>query len=415
MRKHFFLIVLLTLIVLTVGVFVLLPRVNALRSELSPVTGIEVTNKKTYAQGQTIKKSDFDVKYIHKNGTKTDAPKENISLSRKRPAKTGATTKVTVTCVNGEEEYTETLQVKNRREVVLKFNCGSPDLKSVQAVLYSNGELCFEGEGDVRQFNEFPWKSYEADTEIISVTFTESVTPTIMDHWFSDMETLTYVPLIPASVTSAAQTFANDTALQTGPDLTACTGLLNTTSMFEGCSSLEELSALPASVRVADAMCKDMVSLKAAPDLSGSTGLAQANEMFSGCTNLITASVPPGLVSGESMYAECINLKEMPGMPETVTNMAGMFQGDYSLTTVTNVPAACTDYSNCFSNCTSLQGTLTINAETSAWGGFLDGAAVATDLDLTGSSSQLALIGEEYYGEMNLTINGQAVQAPAGI
>lgn len=109
------------------------------------------------------------------------------------------------------------------------------------------------------------------------------------------------------------------------------------------------------------------------------------------------------------MYAGCINLKEMPQTPETVTNMANMYQGDYSLSAVTNIPAACIDYTSCFSGCSALQGTLTIQSDTTYWNGCFDDAAVATTIDLAGNSPQLNAIALEY-SNTHITVNGQVPQ-----
>ena len=70
-----------------------------------------------------------------------------MTISRKRPAKTGETTKVTVTCKDGSKEYTKEVYVKNKRNPVVRFNCGSPELESVKAVLYSNGNYALKEKG----------------------------------------------------------------------------------------------------------------------------------------------------------------------------------------------------------------------------------------------------------------------------
>lgn len=414
MKRYFYLFLPVIVIFLLLGMVFLIPKINVLRTAQSPVTGISVSNNKTYSQSQRIKAKDFTVEFIHKNGKKSAVREDAVTVSRKRPAKTGKTTKVTVTCKDGSKEYTKEVYVKNKRDPVVRFKCGSPELDSVKAVLYSNGELCFEGQGDVRQFSDHPWKDYESEDDIVikSVTFEEGVTPKIMDNWFSDMDTLEYVPAIPTSVESTAHTFENCESLTKVPDLTVCGNLLNTTSMYQGCISLQESSSLPASVRVAEAMYKEAEKLKAAPDLSGASSLSQAKEMFNECSNLVSASLPPALVNGESMYAGCINLKEMPQTPETVTNMANMYQGDYSLSAVTNVPAACIDYTSCFSGCSALQGTLTIQSNTTYWNGCFDDAAVATTINLAGNSSQLNAIALEY-SNTHITVNGQMPQAQA--
>lgn len=118
--------------------------------------------------------------------------------------------------------------MKNHRDAILRFNCGNPNLKSVKATLYDNGELCFEGKGDVLQFENFPWlDSYDQqdDYPIESVTFEDGVTPVVMDNWFNGLETLEYVGKLPSSIESLNATFSGCIALKEGADWSACTNL----------------------------------------------------------------------------------------------------------------------------------------------------------------------------------------------
>ncbi len=412
MKRFTYLFVPLFVFALILGFFFVFPKINQIQASKSPITGIDVQNKRVYRKNQMIKVSDFTVNYIHENGKKSPVDEKDISISRKYPQKTGKTTKIQVTCKAGKKSFSKTIEVLNQRNEIVRFHCGYPDLKSVDAVLYSNGELSFEGEGDVRQFTEYPWKEYETeDVEITAITFEDSVTPKNMDGWFSDMDTLTYVDEIPPSVESIVSLFENDINLVKAPDLTQCKSLLNATAAYRGCSSLTAISNFPESIRVADYMCTDAENLKEVPDLSGAVNLTQAVGMFSGCHSLTLASLPPSLVNGEEMFTDCINLKEMPETPETMQNMAKMYQGDMLLSKVSNIPVSCTDYSSCFSGCSSIQGTLKIDSNTETWGGFLDAAAAATDLDLSGASTQLTAIGQEYMYNMRLTINGQNPQS----
>lgn len=374
------------------------PKISQIQTERSPIKDISVINTKTYGQDKKIKASDFSVYYIHANGKKTKADASLLKLSKKRPEKTGKVTPVTVKLKAGDKVFKKTVKVKNKRDMVISFRCGSPDLKSVKAVLYSNGELCFEGKGDIRKFNDWPWKAYASDSDvsITSVTFEKGVMPLNMDGWFSDMETLQYVPALPESVQSISGIFSGCSELTTGPDLTKCPNLLNVSNAYDSCISLQKVSSLPGSVKFADSMCYGCVSLSSTPDLSSSSSLTSGENMFAKCDNLVSAIMPPALVNGTGMFSECINLKAMPDMPETLVYMTDMFKENSSMLSMTKIPAKVEDYSSCFDGCVSISGPVTIESKTENWDNAFYGAAVAKTITLQGSSPQIPLIAGEY-------------------
>lgn len=405
--KWLFLILLL-LLGIYVGITVILPTYNRVSAESSPIVSLEASNNLEYARSDTINPEDFTVTAIHKNGKKVKVDPEDITLSRTKIKRVGKKTLVTVqlkkdTTINCD------VYVKNHRDPLIRFNCGASDLESVKAVLYDNGELCFEGKGDVLQFNDYPWlDNYEGadDHPIEAVTFEEGVTPSVMDNWFSGLETLTYVGKIPSSVESMSETFADCTSLIKGADWSGCTKLLNTTGTYNGCSSLTEVPALPVSVRIADHMCEGCSELLKATDLSKATSLTSAQSAFAGCSKLTTASMAPKIIYINGMYQTCINLKEAPAIPNTVISMDESFSGDLSLTKLSSIPATVKSMNSSFSGCKRIEGSVVIDATPDEFNSCFSEAAVATKINLTGASKNLNLIADTAESG-NILVNGK--------
>lgn len=174
---------------------VILPGYNEKMTNRSPIVSIYVKNNKEYKRTDKINPEDFSVTAKHKNGKTSVVDVSDFTISKNHVNRVGKTTPIDVQLKN-EKEISCTTKVKNHRDAILRFNCGNPNLKSVKATLYDNGELCFEGKGDVLQFENFPWlDSYDQqdDYPIESVTFEDGVTPVVMDNWFNGLETLEYV------------------------------------------------------------------------------------------------------------------------------------------------------------------------------------------------------------------------------
>lgn len=404
------LLVLLLLLGFYVGTTFVMPAYTRISSESSPITKIEAENNSEYKRSDTIKPEDFTVTALHKNGKQTKIDSKDIVLSRNKVNRVGKSTELTIH-LKDNKSIKCTAIVKNHRDPLIRFNCGAIDLKAVKAVLYDNGELCFEGKGDVLQFNDYPWlDDYEGsdDYPIESVTFEDEVTPTVMDDWFSGLDTLSYVGKLPSSVESLSGTFSDCSLLKKGADWSACTKLLNTTEAYSGCSALTEVPALPSSVRIADSMCEDCSELLAAVDLSKATSLESAVSAFSDCPKLITASMAPKLVDMSSMYKNCINLKETPSFPKTLVTMDNAFSGDISLIKVSTIPAGVKSIDSCFSDCKRVEGTAEINATPDSYNGCFSGAAIATRLNLVGKSKNLNLIADTASNK-NILVNGKVV------
>ena len=221
------------LIVLFIGYIIVgkaVPAISTAKANKSPIERIEATNDKVYKQGNHIKEADFQVTAIHESGDKSKLSEDDIILSTDKPAMTGKVTKVVVSLKDKKSISTE-VKVKNDREKVTEFECGSPKIKNVKAILYSNGELCFEGTGDILEYDAsyFPWMDYEQndDYPITAISFEEGVTPTSLDNAFEGIDTLEYVKNIPDSVESMSSTFEDAKALTHISDLSACTNLRN--------------------------------------------------------------------------------------------------------------------------------------------------------------------------------------------
>ena len=188
------------IVVLLVIFTQVIPAVREMDANKTPVASIEAKNGKTYEKGDTIRVQDFQLTAVHESGKRSSLSGDDVKLSRTKPAKTGKYTEVTLTYKDNKEIQT-TVKVKNSRNKLAAYACGSPSKGDVKAVLYSNGELCFEGEGNVLQFEqgEFPWLNSEEDIPIQSVTFEEGVQPVSMDYWFEGLADLSYIAPLPAS------------------------------------------------------------------------------------------------------------------------------------------------------------------------------------------------------------------------
>lgn len=402
-EKKFLFFILVVVLLLLFTLKIVLPFTSEIQANRSPIISIEAKNDNEYKQDQKIAARDFTVIAIHENGKRTNLNAKEFDINRTYPNKTGSITKVKVTLLENDS-ISCVCKVKNRRRALLKFKCGTPNLDDVKAVLYDNGELCFEGEGDVLQFNDFPWKEYEeSDTEIKTVTFEDGVQPTVIDGWFSDIDSLISVKMLPESVESAVGTFEDCVNLTEAPDLKNNNKILNLSSCFKGCASLTNVADLPSSVISTSEMFNDCILLEKAPDITGCSKLEDASEMFAGCTNLIAASMAPKVKYIDAMYKDCINLVEMPEIPDSVLTMSECFSGDIKLQSLTNIPKNVMDVSNCFSSCTRIEGKIIVSGEPEEYRGCFTDAAAVTKVTLTGTSSILNLLKED---NENIIISG---------
>jgi hypothetical protein len=141
------------------------------------------------------------------------------------------------------------------------------------------------------------------------------------------------------------------------------------------------------------------------PDLTNATALVTAKGMFRDCKKLISASIAPNAEDISSMFTNNINLKDMPEIPSSVTNMENTFSGDISLRNLTMIPSSVEQLSNCFNNCQMLTGNITIEAVTDSFGGMFSGASVSTTVNLVGTSPILHAYANTC-SSGNITVNG---------
>lgn len=400
-------------VILIVAFFALktaVPILQEMRANQTPIVSISAENSKTYSVGTELKAADFVVKAKHEDGKTSTVDPSAIALSRTSLPKVGGISKITITLADNEEISCE-CDVSIKRDKVLGFQVGYPNRKDVVAVLYSNGELCFEGEGDVMIFedNNYPWTDYEEkdDYPITAVSFEDGVQPTNMDYWFADNQLLEYVSPIPSSVKSMVGTCNGCIALKKTADWTECTNLLNINYAYSGCSALTSTFPVPSAVRTARSAFYDCTALEVAPDMSNAIDLKSAISMFENCLSMHTISLPPAVEYLDSVCKDCINLKDMPTIPDTAKSMNKSFSGCTSLLNLTHIPASVEDIGSCFSDCFYIEGEMSIDCNAESFGSVFDGAAASTSFNLTGKSKLLDAYANTS-GDGNITVNGKA-------
>lgn len=371
---------------------IVIPIILNATANKTPIVSVVAKNDKVYSKEDTIKKSNFTVKAIHKSGKKSKISEKQFNISRKKISAVGSYTDVTIS-LKDNPDIKCTVKVKNEREKIVGFQCGYPDAKKVVAVLYSNGELCFEGEGDTIVFDEsdFPWQHYDEKKSypIEAVTFQEKVQPTNMDHWFKKNTTLTYVDSIPKSVKTMVGTFKSCTELKKMADMSQCSELLNISNAYENCDNLFYTCPIPASVTTAVSTFEGCSELQDTPDMTNATGLINAEDMFYKCKKLTGVKMAPNIQNLRGTFKDCINLKDMPVIPTSAECMDSTFDGDVSLTNLTNIPKKVTNIETCFKGCELASGDLKINCNAEDYSGVFNNAAVATTVNLIGKSKNL--------------------------
>lgn len=415
------LIILGVFAVLMLVLGVIVPTVRTAVADSTPVISITAENDEVYRNGRQIDPGDFTVTAIHENGGESRLSEDEYTVSRKSLNPIGETTEVTVT-YKEDESIQCVVEVKADREPVVSFQVGYPEISDVTAVLYSNGELCFEGEGEVLVCNEgeYPWQDYEDMDEnpILSVSFEDGVLPTNMNYWFEDIETLVYVDTIPASVQSMERTFAGCIAVEESADWSECTNLYNIDEIYTECTSLKDVVPLIPSITSAYRAFADCTDLVVCPDSSNAEWLTNASEMYAGCSNLAYAQVGIAVEDMSGMFMDCINLRQMPDIPDTVTNMSNAFEdclvlgasdsdGDEG-NLLTSIPSSVQNISNAFYNCPLLQGELTVACDAPDYSGvFGANTCKSTQVNLVGSSQLLDVYANtNEYG--NVFVNGSS-------
>lgn len=380
------------------------PMIQDKIANKTPIVEIEAKNTKVYKNTDELVEGDFKVTAIHEDGAKTSISSDQIELSKTSLDPVGNSTTVTLT-YKEKPSIACNVDVEIEREKVMGFECGYPNENDVIAVLYSNGELCFEGSGDtlIAEQGKYLWSKYV--DQIKAVTFEKDVTPRVMDYWFDKMEELTYVGAIPSSVQSMKGTFNKCISLTTMADWTNCDSLLDISSCYAGCTNLKYTVEVPGGVVKADSAFEGCILIPKTPNLSNAVSMRQAIGMFKGCSKLVSITMPPNLIEMDSMFEDCMNLQIMPTIPASVTSMTKSFSKCVALKQLTVIPANVDKMENCFAECEFIDGTVTINANPTKMNNCFKGACVATRLDLNGSSIILdAFANSNEYG--NITVNG---------
>ena len=230
-KKLFFLII--GVIVVLIG-FSVYKNIQKSNIDKIPIKSIKVTCDHEFKIDSKLSNGldYFTVTAIREGGVESELDSSNLKLSQDFVNPYGKTTKMEASYdVNGKE-YKCNVEVPNERKKVIGFQCGYPNVKDVVAVLYSNGELAFEGEGDTLVFyeNEYPWLTNwweeagvdeEKVPSIKSVTFDSKVKPTNLNYAFEGLQHLVYVGKIPDSIRTMVSTFAGCTSLKNAADLSS--------------------------------------------------------------------------------------------------------------------------------------------------------------------------------------------------
>lgn len=368
----------------------ILPTIQNIQASSTPIVKIKASNDRVYQQGTVFKAVDFEVEAEHESGKYSTLGSDDFMFSPKEPVLHGKYTEVTITLKDDKSKKTK-VKVKNERKEIMSIPCGKPNLDDVKAIIYSNGELAFEGKGEVLQYNtsEFPWKD-NSDVDIKSVTFEEEIQPTSMDYWFAGLSSLEYIDPLPESVESIVGMCDGCIALEKAPEWDKSKNLRDATNAYKGCELLTDIPSLTDSIRTSAGMCEGCTSLQVAPDMSNAASLTNAEKMFYGCKSMtIAENLPPNVRNMNGMYQDCINLKKTPVIPGSVCTMSNTFSNNTSLKVPGVIPAKVTDVSGCYSNCPKLSGELRIDATPEMTSSFLSGSCTAIDLNLIGSSNNL--------------------------
>jgi surface protein len=161
------------------------------------------------------------------------------------------------------------------------------------------------------------------------------------------------------SITSFSALFRNLRELQNVEIASTITTVLNMSSMFNSCSSLQIVPLFnTAAVTNMDQMFENNSSLQTAP-LFNTAAVTSMVQMFNGCRNLQTAPLfnTAAVTSMSSMFNSCSSLQTVPLFnTAAVTNMSSMFNSCSSLQTLPLFnTAAVTLMQQMFQSCPSLQ------------------------------------------------------------
>ena len=165
-----------------------------------------------------------------------------------------------------------------------------------------------------------------------------------MDYWFTGQKELKNIDVIPSSVQSMEDTFAECTALKTGPDWSRCESLTNLKGTLSKDTSLTYVYPIPSGVTVLDEICNGCTSLEVAPDMSGAAGVLYMQASFAGCVSLYGVSLPINVQNLSNTFSGCLNLETAPEIPATVVSMNNTFKKCSALKHASKIPSRVTDF-----------------------------------------------------------------------
>lgn len=277
--------------------------------------------------------------------------------------------------------------VSKQEKIVESFECGFPNKNEVKAVIYSNGDLKFEGKGDVQQYahGEHPWQS--SKNKITSVSFGEKITPVNMDYWFENMKDLKYIGKLPSSVQSVVGMCANCPEIEAGADWKECTQLNDISKVYFNCKKINEIPSIPENVINATYAFAGCANLEQTPDMEKADKLVNGIGMYSGCIELKQSSSAPNLELMDRMYESCEKLEEMPELSDKVLSLGQAFMNCINMTKASPIPKSAENITECFLGCSALKDTLTINSNPKEYVDFLKDAATKNKLKIDGAST----------------------------
>ena len=392
LNEHKFKIIIVLFII--VCLIVAIPFIQNVISppDTTPIKSIKAICNTEYKTTETIDPGDIKVTAIHQSGKESRLSSKEYTISTNKVAKVGKYTNVYVFLKNNKK-ISCIVKVPVIRKKITAFPCGYPNTNDVKAVLYNNGELCFEGKGDIlmHQAGEYPWNDYEeADTNPIkAISFAKGVKPTNLNNCFMGLEELKYSVNIPSSVRSMISTFEGCTNLTNTPAFEKDSELIDLTRAFAGCEKLKNPSSLPSNVTNMTEAFEDCINLQKAPNMSACTKLTNLSKAFAGCHGLTDVRIPVNAQNLSETFIDCINLKNMPMIPGKVTSMNATFSGCTSLIKATNIPKSVRDTSSLFSGCTMLSGALLVDANATEYTDMFADSCSSTTLTLSGGSKYL--------------------------
>lgn len=343
--------------------------------KLQKVTSISVIAEGTYPAGEKLGNITVTAEGIDGAGNSVvqQLTTDQYVVTPEQIPEHGHDFEITVTMTE-DEEIQATTTASIERQEVQRYEIGRQDPKTVQAILYENGDLEIAGSGTVKNYreDEMPWKEE-------GVLYLSWIDPAAeiesMDYWFSrNSEFVAMLCPVPDTVRSMVRTFYGCTSMKSVPDMTTAVYLEDITACYSG-SSVRNGGELPGNLRTAEEAYRNCTALIHAADASACVQLTNMKNCYNGCTALSDTSTPDSVTNLEGAYQNCLNVTRV-SIPSKVENLTATYSGCTALTTIDGeVPASCTSMSGAFKNCKFLSGNLTIHCTTQSITGIFSGAA----------------------------------------